>query len=115
SNFPFLAVAIPLVLVGVLVQILGHAAATVAASDALRGTEPDAGACLRRAADRIPAVIWTAIVVGLRIAGACLLLFIPGLILGVLYCLSHYSALLEDRSGGRAAARSWDLVRPFPG
>lgn len=114
TNFPFLAVAIPGLLLAGLIQLLGHAAATVAAADAQRGAEPVAADCLSRAGARLPSVLWTAFVVGLRIAGAFLLLIIPGVYLSVMYSLSHYTTLLEEHSGGAAAARSWDLVGRDP-
>lgn len=97
-------------LVGKALEMVGFTAAVLAAADCAAGREPETGHSLEGGLARFPAVVWTAVVVAVRVLLGLLLLIIPGVILMALYGFSHLAATLEGLSGGAAARRSWQLI-----
>jgi hypothetical protein len=101
--------------VGLILTQFGSVAAIIAAAEGAAGRDPNAGDALERALGRFPAVLWTELVVGLRVLLGLLLLIVPGIILAIRYGFAQFVAVLETESGGAAARRSRDLVVPHMG
>jgi hypothetical protein len=86
-----------------------------AAKDAGAQPKPSAREALGKALTRFPAMIWTDIVVGVRVVFGFMLLIAPGVVFAIRYGLAGFVTAFEGISGGDAAARSRELVVPHMG
>jgi len=76
-----------------------------------RGEERSVVQMYRRALARVPAILWTSLLLILSVALGSLLLVIPGIVLAVWFSMGIVVAVLEDSAGFRSLARSKRLVQ----
>jgi hypothetical protein len=75
------------------------------------GGEPDWRQSLKLAAQRLPSLLWLALLTGLGLLVAFVALVIPGIYLSVAWSLAFAALMAEDLKGTAALGRSYRLVR----
>lgn len=78
-----------------------------------RGGSDGVGDIMKKSWKKKWVLLGVAILSGLAVGGASILLIIPGLILAVYFGFSNAVAVLEDRSVVDSMKRSWHLVRGY--
>jgi hypothetical protein len=107
----FLAGALVTAVISVIITAMLQAAILRAAAQATIGDPVDPEESYRFGFKRLGSVILVSLLVGLAVLGGLILLIIPGLIFGVLLCVSVPVLIVENRRGGAALSRSWNLVK----
>ncbi len=107
----FLAGALITAVISVIITAMLQAAILRAAAQATIGDPVDPEESYRFGFKRLGSVILVSLLVGLAVLGGLILLIIPGLIFGVLLCVSVPVLIVENRRGREALGRSWNLVK----
>jgi hypothetical protein len=110
SDPKLIAIYALVLFVGLVAHLISQAAVVTAAAEQMSDRRADFKESLNRGLERLPALLWTSIVVGLRIVGGIILLIVPGIIMAIRYSLADYATIFEGVTGGAAAARSRELV-----
>jgi hypothetical protein len=107
----FVAGALITAIISVIITAMLQAAILRAAAQATIGDPVDPEESYRFGFKRLGSVILVSLLVGLAVLGGLILLIIPGLIFGVLLCVSVPVLIVENRRGREALSRSWNLVK----
>jgi len=99
------------VLLDFVVSTLATAVCFKAVSDAYLGERPAVGPSLRFVGRRLPAVAWVTLLFYVGLIPAFILLFVPGIWLGIAWIVAVPALLLEGCRGSKALRRSFRLVR----
>ena len=99
--FLFLLVVLP----------LSNAAVVYAAARTYLGHSTTLGACFGHALRRLPALLWTSILMGFAIMGGLILFIIPGILCAFWFMLAQQVTVLESMNGGAALSRSKALMK----
>lgn len=108
SLLPYLAIVYGFLLV---ILPLANAAVVYTAARTFLGQQTSLGESFGHALRRLPALIWTSILMGLAIMGGFILLVIPGILCSLWFMLAQQVAVLEPISGGPALSRSKALMK----
>lgn len=95
-------------LIGVLVV---NGALALCLVDSYVGQPLDWMASLRAAVDRLGPLLWLAIIYGIIVTIAFILLIVPGIWLTVAWCVAVPALMFEGLSGFHALRRSYELIR----
>lgn len=90
---------------------LANAAVVYTAARTYLGQETTLGGSFGHAFRRLPALIWTSILMGLEIMGGLILFIIPGILCALWFMLSQQVAVLEPLNGAPALTRSKALMK----
>lgn len=94
----------------VVLTFVSQGAMLHATIEQLVGRTPTAGASLRIAFSRLPALIGSSMLVGLVVLAGTLLCIVPGIILGIMYFVTIPVVMAEGLSGGQAMSRASALT-----
>lgn len=97
-------------LLSVIISAILQAAILRGAAQATLGDPVDVEASYRWGLRRFGSVLLVSILVGLAVAVGFLLLFIPGIILLVMFSVAVPAVVVEGKRGREAMGRSWRLV-----
>ncbi len=90
---------------------LANAAVVYTTARTYLGQEASLGDSFGHAFRRLPALIWTSILMGLAIMGGLILFIIPGILFACWFMLAQQVAVLEPLNGGPALSRSKALMK----
>ncbi|MFO1007305.1 MAG: hypothetical protein U0929_15195 [Planctomycetaceae bacterium] len=90
---------------------LANAAVVYTTARTYLGQDASLGDSFGHAIRRLPALIWTSILMGLAVFGGMILLIIPGIIFAFWFMLSQQVAVLEPLNGAPALSRSKALMK----
>jgi hypothetical protein len=90
---------------------LANAAVVYAAAQTYLGKAATLGECFGHGFRRIPALLWTSILMGMAIVGGLILLIIPGILCMFWFSLAQQVTVLESINGGPALSRSKALMK----
>ncbi|MFZ0043169.1 MAG: hypothetical protein WAK93_17810 [Solirubrobacteraceae bacterium] len=103
--------AIVEIVLGILGPLIVNAALVLFVVDAYIDHPLDWGKSLRAAAGRLGSLLWLAILNGVLVVLALILLIIPGIWLSIAWCVSMPALMFEHVGGVPALRRSFRLVR----
>ncbi len=100
-----------MMLFGLVILPLSNAAVVYAAARTYMGKQPSLGECFGHALRRLPALLWTTILMGFAIMGGVILFIIPGILCAFWFMLAQQVTVLESMNGGAALSRSKALMK----
>jgi hypothetical protein len=115
SNLTGLAFILVLVVVAVVVYLFSQGGTVLAISEIYLGRSITIAEALQRVRGNLGFLFGVAVLNFLAIAGASILLVIPGIYVGCRLLVCVPAALIEQRGPRDSLSRSWELTRGFAG
>lgn len=117
SLFSVSAIVVGLVFIvaAIVAYLVSQAATVLAVSDLYLGRSVSLGQALQHTRGHLGSLFGVLFLNGLAVAGATILLVIPGIYVACRLIVCVPAALIEERSSSESLSRSWDLTRDNAG